>query len=118
MVLANRLSEIPDFRVLVIEAGPEPTVVINYESPGGNQFLGGTAIDWNFYTTPQEHLDDRVIFYRRKLLACQTSELHADQHRRKGPWRQLRNQWAVLRPRQCKCIRPMGRARQPRMGMG
>lgn len=70
MVLANRLSEVPDFRVLVIEAGPEPTVVINYESPGGNQFLGGTAIDWNFYTTPQEHLDDRIIFYRRKATAC------------------------------------------------
>lgn len=45
MVLANRLTEVAEFRVLVIEAGPEPTVVINYESPGGNQFLGGTAID-------------------------------------------------------------------------
>jgi choline dehydrogenase len=66
MVLANRLSEVPDFRVLVIEAGPEPTVVKNYESPGGNQFLGGTAIDWNFYTTPQEFLDGRTLFYRRE----------------------------------------------------
>lgn len=68
MVLANRLSEIPDFRVLVLEAGPEPTVVRNYESPGGNQFLGGTAIDWNFYTTPQEHIGGRTLFYRRKSL--------------------------------------------------
>ena len=65
MVLANRLSEVPEFRVLVVEAGPEPTVVKNHESPGGNPFLGGTAIDWNFYTTAQEHLDGRVLFYRR-----------------------------------------------------
>lgn len=69
MVLANRLSEVPEFRVLVIEAGPEPTVVKNYESPGGNQFLGGTAIDWNFYTTPQEHMDNRVLFYRRTYIS-------------------------------------------------
>lgn len=35
MVLANRLSEIENARVLVVEAGFPPTVVINYESPGG-----------------------------------------------------------------------------------
>ena len=75
MVLANRLSEVPDFRVLVLEAGPEPTVVRNYESPGGNQYLGGTAIDWNFYTTPQEHIDNRVLFYRRTFENLEASLL-------------------------------------------
>ncbi|GME49661.1 GMC oxidoreductase [Neofusicoccum parvum] len=65
LVLANRLTESGQFRVLVLEAGPEPTVVAAYETPGGNQFLKGSAIDWAFLTTPQEHLDGRVLQYLR-----------------------------------------------------
>ncbi|KAL8334434.1 hypothetical protein RB598_008941 [Gaeumannomyces tritici] len=65
LVLANRLTESGKNRVLVLEAGPEPTVVSAYKAPGGNQLLGGTAIDWSFYTTPQEHLDGRVLRYHR-----------------------------------------------------
>ncbi|KAF6823585.1 Pyranose dehydrogenase 1-like protein 2 [Colletotrichum musicola] len=65
LVLANRLSESGKQRVLVLEAGPAPDVVAAYKPPGGNQFLGGTAIDWSFYTTPQEHLDDRILRYHR-----------------------------------------------------
>lgn len=41
LVLADRLSESGDQKILVLEAGPEPTVVAAYETPGGNQFLGG-----------------------------------------------------------------------------
>ncbi|KAE8446726.1 hypothetical protein EG329_011770, partial [Mollisiaceae sp. DMI_Dod_QoI] len=40
LVLANRLSESGDQKVLVLEAGPIPDVVAAYETPGGNQFLG------------------------------------------------------------------------------
>lgn len=65
LVLANRLSESGKNRVLVLEAGPEPSVVSAYKAPGGNQLLGGTAIDWSLYTTPQEHLDGRVLRYHR-----------------------------------------------------
>ncbi|KAK1472397.1 GMC oxidoreductase [Colletotrichum cuscutae] len=65
LVLANRLSESGKQRVLVLEAGPNPEVVSAYKPPGGNQFLGGTAIDWSFYTTPQEHLDGRILRYHR-----------------------------------------------------
>ncbi|KAL8366392.1 hypothetical protein RB595_004933 [Gaeumannomyces hyphopodioides] len=65
LVLANRLSESGKNRILVLEAGPEPTVVSAYKTPGGNQLLGGTAIDWSFYTTPQEHLDGKVLRYHR-----------------------------------------------------
>ncbi|OLN86760.1 Pyranose dehydrogenase 1-like protein 2 [Colletotrichum chlorophyti] len=65
LVLANRLSESGKQRVLVLEAGPAPDVVSAYKPPGGNQFLGGTAIDWSFYTTPQEHLDGRILRYHR-----------------------------------------------------
>ncbi|EQB56066.1 GMC oxidoreductase [Colletotrichum gloeosporioides Cg-14] len=65
LVLANRLSESGKNRVLVLEAGPNPDVVSAYKAPGGNQFLGGTAIDWSFYTTPQERLDGRILRYHR-----------------------------------------------------
>ncbi|KAF6800964.1 Pyranose dehydrogenase 1-like protein 2 [Colletotrichum sojae] len=65
LVLANRLTESGKQRVLVLEAGPAPDIVAAYKPPGGNQFLGGTAIDWSFYTTPQEHLDDRILRYHR-----------------------------------------------------
>ncbi|PVH99999.1 GMC oxidoreductase [Periconia macrospinosa] len=65
LVLANRLSESGRQKVLVLEAGPVPSVVAAYETPGGNQFLGGTAIDWSFYTLPQEHLGGRILPYHR-----------------------------------------------------
>ncbi|KAI9803052.1 MAG: hypothetical protein M1826_005030 [Phylliscum demangeonii] len=65
LVVANRLSEAGSQRILVLEAGPVPTVVAAYETPGGNQFLGGTAIDWAFYTVPQTNLGGRILPYHR-----------------------------------------------------
>ncbi|QSS60612.1 glucose-methanol-choline oxidoreductase:GMC oxidoreductase, partial [Histoplasma capsulatum] len=65
LVLANRLSESGRNNILVLEEGPEPSVVAAYKPAGGNQFLAGTAIDWNFLTVPQEHLDGRVLPYHR-----------------------------------------------------
>jgi len=65
LVLANRLTESGKFTVLVLEAGPNPEQVLAYESPGGNQFLKGSLIDWGFITAPQEHLSNRTLQYLR-----------------------------------------------------
>ncbi|KAF5026013.1 hypothetical protein F66182_1915 [Fusarium sp. NRRL 66182] len=65
LVVANRLSESGKFRVLVLEAGPDPNVVAAYKPLGGNQLITGSAIDWRFDTTPQEGLDDRILTYHR-----------------------------------------------------
>ncbi|KAJ9605066.1 hypothetical protein H2200_010456 [Cladophialophora chaetospira] len=65
LVIANRLTECPNIRVLVLEAGPLPTVVANTETLGGNQFLAGTAVDWNYYTLPQKNLNNRILNYHR-----------------------------------------------------
>nr|RBQ98320.1 hypothetical protein FVER53263_11901 [Fusarium verticillioides] len=57
--LRDRLSESGDEKVLVLEAGPDPNVVAMHQAPGAVEYIAGTAIDWNFYTEPQEGLDGR-----------------------------------------------------------
>ncbi|RMZ67075.1 gmc oxidoreductase [Pyrenophora seminiperda CCB06] len=42
-----------------------PEQVLAYESPGGNQFLKGSLIEWGIVTTPQEHLNNRTLQYLR-----------------------------------------------------
>ncbi|KAJ7028631.1 pyranose dehydrogenase [Mycena alexandri] len=67
-VVANRLTENPDFSVLVLEAGVSNEGVLDSMIPfwkfGGN-LLGPTIYDWNYTTTPQAGLNDRVLDYSR-----------------------------------------------------
>ncbi|KAF8888759.1 hypothetical protein BD779DRAFT_1522326 [Infundibulicybe gibba] len=58
IALAARLTENPDFKVLVIEG--------NEAIPGANFFLEGTLnLDWNFTTINQPTLNGRSILYTR-----------------------------------------------------
>ena len=50
-VLANRLSEVPYWNVLLLEAGGEETIFSNM--PVAVQFLQLTDIDWQYQTVPQ-----------------------------------------------------------------
>ncbi|EKJ68364.1 hypothetical protein FPSE_11372 [Fusarium pseudograminearum CS3096] len=65
LVVANRLTESGKFRVLVLEAGPDPNVVAAYKPLGGNSLITGSAIDWRFDTAPQQGLDGRILTYHR-----------------------------------------------------
>ncbi|EXJ64962.1 hypothetical protein A1O7_01301 [Cladophialophora yegresii CBS 114405] len=65
LVIANRLTECPNIKVLVLENGPVPDAVANTKTPGGNQYLAGTAVDYNYYTVPQKNLDNRILPYHR-----------------------------------------------------
>ncbi|EGY15125.1 alcohol dehydrogenase [Verticillium dahliae VdLs.17] len=65
LVVANRLTESGKHRVLVLEAGPDPSIVAAYKPLGGNQLLAGSAIDWRFDTVPQEGLDGKILTYYR-----------------------------------------------------
>jgi choline dehydrogenase-like flavoprotein len=61
-VLANRLSADPGVRVLVLEAGSRdlnPMIHV----PGGVGMLFGPRVNWRFHTVPQQHLDDRRVWY-------------------------------------------------------
>ena len=63
-VLANRLTEDPGCKVLLIEAGEEATNPL-VDIPGAALHLADTSLDWAFKTVPQIHLNDRRIVHPR-----------------------------------------------------
>jgi len=65
-VLANRLSADPDIKVCVIEAGKKDTSLM-VRMPAG---VGGLVKqvgpqNWGFWTEPQEHLENRKLYWPR-----------------------------------------------------
>lgn len=50
-VIANRLSEVENWKVLLLEAGDDETFFSDI--PGAVQFLQRTNIDWQYKTVPQ-----------------------------------------------------------------
>jgi choline dehydrogenase-like flavoprotein len=60
-VLANRLSENREVRVLLYEAGP-PDGARQIHIPAALSRLFRSDVDWAYFTEPQEQLDDRVVF--------------------------------------------------------
>ncbi|KAJ7451793.1 aryl-alcohol oxidase [Mycena galericulata] len=76
-VVANRLSENPDYSVLVLEAGGTNIDVLNIIVP----FYCGRATpntpqDWNFTTTPQENMNGRSIPYSRGFVLGGSSSVN------------------------------------------
>jgi choline dehydrogenase len=74
-VLANRLSEDPACRVLLIEAGAEARTPFA-EIPGAAAWMQSTALDWAFTTAPQIELFNRCISYPRGRVVGGTSILN------------------------------------------
>ncbi|KAF8888872.1 pyranose dehydrogenase [Infundibulicybe gibba] len=65
-VVANRLSENPNYKVLVLEAGPSNANVLDIQVPFLCTTLApGTAFDWNYTTTPQTALGNRALPFPR-----------------------------------------------------
>jgi choline dehydrogenase len=62
-VLANRLSEDTAIRVLLLEAGGKPTIMMDI--PGGYAKLHRTKADWGFWTVPQEQVNNRQLYIPR-----------------------------------------------------
>ncbi|CAN5504036.1 GMC family oxidoreductase N-terminal domain-containing protein [soil metagenome] len=75
-VLAARLSEDPDARVLLLEAGSDDTHAnIHIPAAFGNLFK--TKWDWNFSTEPQKQLHDRRMYWPRGKMLGGSSSLNA-----------------------------------------
>jgi choline dehydrogenase len=75
-VLASRLSENPDIRVLLLEAGP-PDTADEIHIPAAIPLLFQTAYDWNYQTTPQDRAGGRSIYWPRGRVLGGSSSINA-----------------------------------------
>ena len=75
-VLANRLSEDPSTRVLLLEAGGrDRSLNIKIPAAFANQFH--TKLDWDFYTEPEPHVDNRELYIPRGKSLGGSSSMNA-----------------------------------------
>ena len=104
-VLAARLTERSGLRVLLLEAGGEPSDP-NIADPAAWPLLQGTAIDWDFKTVPQRSMAGRAHPWPRGRVVGGSSAMHAMGHIRGHPkdfdrWAKAGAtgwNWAALRP--------------------
>ncbi len=75
-VLASRLSENPDSRVLLLEAGP-PDTADELHIPAAVNLLFQTAYDWNYQTVPQDRAGGRSIYWPRGRVLGGSSSINA-----------------------------------------
>jgi choline dehydrogenase len=87
-VMANRLSEDPKVKVLLLEAGPSqiPAEIENrIETPALWPTLLGSAVDWSYHSVPQPGLSGRETFEPRGRLTGGSSNLYVLMHIRGHP---------------------------------
>ncbi len=101
-VLANRLSEDPDVRVLLLEAGP-PDTKQNIHVPLGYLKLGGTDVDWDYHSAPERECSGRRITLPRGKVLGGSSSINAmvyirGNHRDYDDWGVDGWSWAELLP--------------------
>jgi len=75
-VLASRLSENPDSRVLLLEAGP-PDTADEIHIPAAISHLFQSAYDWNYQTVPQDRAGGREIYWPRGRVLGGSSSINA-----------------------------------------
>lgn len=75
-VLANRLSENPQVKVLLLEAG-NPDKSQKIKIPAGYPDLFKTKYDWAFYTEKQSNLNNRQLYFPRGKVLGGSSSINA-----------------------------------------
>ena len=76
-VLANRLSEDPDVRVLLLEAGPRDWHPFIHMPAGLAKLVGHKGVNWNYDTAPEPHLDHRALWWPRGRVLGGSSSINA-----------------------------------------
>ena len=75
-VLANRLSEDPSVRVLLLEAGG-PDTQRDIHMPIAFSKLFQTPCDWNLHTEPEPHMSERKLYWPRGKVLGGSSSINA-----------------------------------------
>jgi len=75
--LANRLSEDPDVRVLVVEAGGGDRSPLIAVPIGWGRILYKRHFDWGYFTEPEAQLDNRAIECARGRVVGGSSSINA-----------------------------------------
>jgi len=76
-IAANRLSQDKNLKILILEAGPKnfhPMIKIPL---GYGMTFYNKSINWNFYTSPQLHLDNRRLYCPRGKVVGGSSSINA-----------------------------------------
>ena len=76
-VLANRLSENPDVRVLLLEAGPRDWHPYIHMPAGVAKLVGKKGVNWDYDTAPEPQLDNRVLWWPRGKVLGGSSSINA-----------------------------------------
>ena len=76
-VLANRLSEQANQRVLLLEAGGRDWNPFIHMPAGLARLVQHTGINWNYETEPEPHLADRRLFWPRGKVLGGSSSINA-----------------------------------------
>ncbi|KAL1021393.1 hypothetical protein UPYG_G00012710 [Umbra pygmaea] len=83
-VLANRLTEDPQDSVLLLEAGPKDVTLGSFRlswkihMPAALTYnLCNDKVNWFYHTLPQEHMDQRVMYWPRGRVWGGSSSLNA-----------------------------------------
>ena len=76
-VLANRLSEDPAVRVLLLEAGPRDWHPFIHMPAGLAKLVGKKGVNWDYDTAPEPQLDGRTLWWPRGKVLGGSSSINA-----------------------------------------
>jgi choline dehydrogenase len=76
-VLANRLSEDPTVKVLLLEAGPRDWHPFIHMPAGLAKLVGQKGVNWSYDTAPEPQLDNRRLWWPRGKVLGGSSSINA-----------------------------------------
>jgi choline dehydrogenase len=76
-VLANRLSEDPACKVLLLEAGPRDWHPFIHMPAGLAKLVGKKGVNWNYDTAPEPQLNNRPMWWPRGKVLGGSSSINA-----------------------------------------
>ena len=76
-ILASKLSENENLKILILEAGPKDNNLMIKIPLGYGMTFYNKKINWNFYTKPQKYLNDREIYVPRGKVVGGSGSINA-----------------------------------------